>query len=173
LNLQNKRLVLAVDDLDELPDEAKAAIAKLKERVNGDGSISIEVELHDKLVALDRLGKSIGFLVAEANADAAEAAKRIIADSESTNAVERALLLSIRDIAQGQLISILRRGTPSVAGPETDIAERALQALQLMIFNGIKSLAAQLRRRANVEFDETAALFIPWRGVPKNLARRT
>jgi hypothetical protein len=97
LNLQNKRLVLAVDDLDELPDEAKAAIAKLKERVNGDGSISIEVELHDKLVALDRLGKSIGFLVAEANADAAEAAKRIIADSESTNAVERALLLSIRD----------------------------------------------------------------------------
>jgi phage terminase small subunit len=59
LKLQNKRLVLAVDDLDELPDEAKAAIAKLKERVNDDGSISIEVELHDKLGALTRLGQSI------------------------------------------------------------------------------------------------------------------
>ncbi len=97
------------------------------------------------------------FLVAEANADAAEAAKRIVVDSESTNPVERALLLSIKDIAQGQLISILRRETPSVAGPETDVAERALQALQLMIFNGIKRLATQLRRRTDVELDETSS----------------
>jgi hypothetical protein len=43
-----------------LPDEAASAIAKLKERHNEDGSISIKVELHDKVGALDRLGKSIG-----------------------------------------------------------------------------------------------------------------
>jgi phage terminase small subunit len=60
LKLDNGRLVLAVKNLDELPDEAKAAISRLKERVNDDGSISIDVELHDKLGALDRLGKSIG-----------------------------------------------------------------------------------------------------------------
>jgi phage terminase small subunit len=59
LRIQDGRLTLAVASLDELPDEAVAAIAKLKERVNDDGSISIEVELHDKLGALDRLGKSI------------------------------------------------------------------------------------------------------------------
>jgi phage terminase small subunit len=60
VRLDKGRLVLKVKDLDELPDEAKAAIAKLKERENDDGSISIEVELHDKLSALDKLGKSIG-----------------------------------------------------------------------------------------------------------------
>jgi phage terminase small subunit len=60
LKLENGRLVLAVADLNDLSDEAKAAIAKLRERVNHDGSISIEVELHDKISALDRLGKSIG-----------------------------------------------------------------------------------------------------------------
>lgn len=60
LKVENGRLILAVSDLNELPDEQKAAIAKLRERVNDDGSISIEVELHDKLVALDKLGKSIG-----------------------------------------------------------------------------------------------------------------
>jgi hypothetical protein len=60
LKIQGGRLVMAVASLDELPEEAVAAIAKLKERVNDDGSISIEIELHDKLGALDRLGKSIG-----------------------------------------------------------------------------------------------------------------
>jgi phage terminase small subunit len=56
----NGRLVLAVSDLNELPDEAKAAIAKIKERVNDDGTISIEVELWDKLSAIDRIGRAIG-----------------------------------------------------------------------------------------------------------------
>jgi phage terminase small subunit len=59
LKIQDGRLVLAIKDLNALPDEAVAAIAKLKERVNDDGSISIEVELHDKITALTRLGQSI------------------------------------------------------------------------------------------------------------------
>jgi phage terminase small subunit len=53
------RLVLKVKNLDELPDEAKAAIVKLKERHNEDGTITIEVELADKLVALTRLGQAV------------------------------------------------------------------------------------------------------------------
>jgi phage terminase small subunit len=61
LKLEKGRLVLAVADLNELPDEAKAAIARLRERVDPDtGLVSIDVELHDKLGALDKLGKTLG-----------------------------------------------------------------------------------------------------------------
>lgn len=63
LKLENGRLVLTVADLNSLSDESKAAIAKLRERVNDDGSISIEVELHDKIAALDRLGKATRLFV--------------------------------------------------------------------------------------------------------------
>jgi phage terminase small subunit len=61
LKLENGRLVLAVKSLDELPDEAVAAIARLRERVDPDtGLVSIDVELYDKLGALDKLGKTLG-----------------------------------------------------------------------------------------------------------------
>jgi phage terminase small subunit len=61
LKLENGRLVLAVASLDDLPDKAKAAIAKIKERVDpGTGLITIEVELWDKISALDKLGKTLG-----------------------------------------------------------------------------------------------------------------
>jgi phage terminase small subunit len=61
LKLENGRLVLTVSDLNLLPEEAIAAIARLKERIDPDtGAVTIDVELHDKLGALDRLGKSIG-----------------------------------------------------------------------------------------------------------------
>jgi phage terminase small subunit len=63
LRIENGRLVLAVADLNDLSDEAKSAIAKLRERINEDGSISIEVELHDKIPALNLLGKSVGVFV--------------------------------------------------------------------------------------------------------------
>jgi hypothetical protein len=59
LKLENGRLALAVDDLKDLPDEAAAAISKLRERVWDDGTITIEVELHDKVAALTLLGKSV------------------------------------------------------------------------------------------------------------------
>src|SRR5882724_9411037 len=90
------------------------------------------------------------FLVAEANADAAEAAKRIVADPQTSNAVERALLSAIRNLAQGRLIEIVRQETPEVAGVEAKTGEQALQALQLMLLRGVKSLALQLRRRVDV-----------------------
>jgi phage terminase small subunit len=63
LKIENGRLVLAVADLNDLPDEAVAAIAKLRERVNDDGTISIEVELHDKVPALKLLGNATGVFV--------------------------------------------------------------------------------------------------------------
>jgi phage terminase small subunit len=57
LKIEKGRLVLTVTNLNDLSDEASAAIAKLKERVNEDGTISIEVELHSKIEALDKLAK--------------------------------------------------------------------------------------------------------------------
>jgi hypothetical protein len=56
----NGRLAIKVKNLDDLPDEIKSAIVKLKERHNEDGTVTIEVEMADKIAALDRLGKSIG-----------------------------------------------------------------------------------------------------------------
>jgi phage terminase small subunit len=61
LKLENGRLALAVDDLKDLPDEAAAAISKLRERVWDDGTITIEVELHDKVAALNMLAKATPF----------------------------------------------------------------------------------------------------------------
>ena len=90
------------------------------------------------------------FLVAEANADAAEAAKRIVADPETSSTVERALLSAIRNLAQGRLLEIVRQEIPKIAGVEFDTGERALQALQQMLLRGVKSFALQLRRRVDV-----------------------
>jgi phage terminase small subunit len=69
LKLENGRLVLTVSDLNELPDEAKAAIAKLRERANDDGTVTIEVELHDKIAALDKLGKALGIFKERSEVD--------------------------------------------------------------------------------------------------------
>jgi superfamily II DNA/RNA helicase len=88
--------------------------------------------------------------VAEANADAAEAAKRIIPDPDQSSTVERALLSSIKNLAQGRLITIVRDEVPDIDGPEADVEERALQALQLILLRGVSRLARQLRRRLDV-----------------------
>ncbi|WP_247316437.1 DEAD/DEAH box helicase [Bradyrhizobium sp. 48] len=71
-------------------------------------------------------------------------------DSENRNPIERALLASIKNLAQGRLIPILRESVPDVAPIDTDVQDRALQALQQMLLRGVKSLAAQLRRRTDV-----------------------
>jgi hypothetical protein len=102
------------------------------------------------------------FLVAEANADAAEAAKRIVVNADISNAVERALLEAIKNLAQGRLLEIIRQATPRVAGITVESGERAVQALQLMLLDGVKKLASQLRRRTDAApssgGSETAAM---------------
>jgi phage terminase small subunit len=57
---ESGRLVLTVKNLDDLPDQAKAAISKLKQRVLEDGTLITEVELHPKMEALDRLARVLG-----------------------------------------------------------------------------------------------------------------
>jgi superfamily II DNA/RNA helicase len=90
------------------------------------------------------------FLVAEANADAAECAKRIIPDSENCNPVELVLLLSLKNLAQGRINPIIRASIPEVVGPEADPVERALQALQQMLLRGVRRLAQLLRSPTDV-----------------------
>jgi superfamily II DNA/RNA helicase len=91
------------------------------------------------------------FLVAEASADAAEAAKRIRPDEEAS-LLERALLESLRNLAQGRLIEIIRRRIPEVE--VADVAEGALQALYSLLLTGVINLAKQLRSRIDLAVEE-------------------
>jgi hypothetical protein len=58
-----------VSDPSDLPDEAAAAISKLRERVWDDGTITIEVEPHDKVAALTMLGKATALFKERAEVD--------------------------------------------------------------------------------------------------------
>ncbi|HEY2664210.1 MAG TPA: DEAD/DEAH box helicase, partial [Candidatus Binataceae bacterium] len=89
------------------------------------------------------------FLIAEAHADAAEAAKRILPDLDQTGAVERALLIAIRNLAQGRLFDIVRPDLPELDTKPGDVAASALQALQYMLLKGVRRLASQLRARVD------------------------
>jgi hypothetical protein len=89
------------------------------------------------------------FLIAEAHADAAEAAKRIRPDPDRTGEVERALLSAIRNLAQGQLFNIVRADLPNLDPALEDPAASALYALQHMLLKGVRRLAIQLRSRAD------------------------
>jgi len=87
------------------------------------------------------------FLIAEAHADAAETAKRIRPNPDRTGNVERALLIAIRNLAQGRLVEIVRPSLPELDPALQDTAAIALQALQHMLLKGVRRLASQLRSR--------------------------
>ena len=89
------------------------------------------------------------FLLAEAHADAAEAAKRIVPASQA-GPIERALLLAIRNLAQGRLGKIIGADEPEIDADGDDLGSRALDALRLVLLRGITNLARQLRLRVDV-----------------------
>lgn len=89
------------------------------------------------------------FLLAEAHADAAEAAKNIAPTADS-GPVERALLLSIRNLARGRLGDIINADEPELDLIGDDLGGRALDALRLLLLRGVNSLAQQLRLRLDV-----------------------
>ena len=159
-------LTETLNELRRLAAAHESDVALLPERQNRAAAAFVAASAHQTCM-LARSGRNGGsridattvapevcatllFLVAEANADAAECAKRIIPDSESCNPVELALLLSLKNLAQGRLIAILRAESPDVAGSGADPVERALQALQLMLLRGIRRLAQQLRSPTDV-----------------------
>ena len=87
------------------------------------------------------------FLIAEAHADAAETAKRILPDPDRTGDVERALLIAIRNLAQGRLVEIVRPSLPELDLALRDTVAIALHALQHMLLKGVRRLASQLRSK--------------------------
>ena len=89
------------------------------------------------------------FLLAEAHADAAEAAKRIV-PAANAGPIERALLLAIRNLAQGRLGEIVGADEPEIDVDGNDLGFRALDALRLLLLRGVTNLARQLRLRVDV-----------------------
>jgi hypothetical protein len=88
------------------------------------------------------------FLLAEVHADAGEAAKRIAPPPE-VGAIERELIVAIRNLAQGRLGEIANAEQPVIDVAEDDIGLRALDALRLLLLRGVKNLALQLRLRVD------------------------
>jgi hypothetical protein len=83
------------------------------------------------------------FMIAEAYPDAAEAAKRITADADDANPMERALLTALKRLAEGRLDLILELSPPEPT-PGAAPAERALEALLGLLFKGVDTLAREL-----------------------------
>lgn len=94
------------------------------------------------------------FLLAEAHADAAEAAKGIAPHPEATE-TERALVVAIRNLAQGRLTEVVRH-RPPVLNPEVEPLQLALDALRSMLLRGVISLGRRLRSRRDNP-DETVS----------------
>ena len=90
------------------------------------------------------------FLLAEAHADAAEAAKRIVPAADA-RPIERALLLAIRGLAQGRLGEVVDAEEPEIDLDDNDLGFRALDALRLLLLRGVTNLARQLRLRIDLE----------------------
>ncbi|MEQ8741616.1 DEAD/DEAH box helicase [Parasphingorhabdus sp.] len=89
------------------------------------------------------------FLLAEAHADAAEAAKRIVPEA-AAGPIERALLLAVRNLAQGRLGEIIAADEPEIGVDGDDLGFRALDALRQLLLRGVTNLARQLRLRVDL-----------------------
>lgn len=92
------------------------------------------------------------FLLAEAHADAAEAAKRIVPAQEA-GPIECALLLAIRNLAQGRLAAVVRADEPVIEVEGDDFGHRAIDALRLLLLRGVTNLARQLTLRTDLAPD--------------------
>lgn len=94
------------------------------------------------------------FLIAEAYPDAAEAAKRIVADSEEAGPTERALLVALKKLAEGRLGEVISDPLPErgAVAPE----DRALEALLDLLLRGVRALGRQLRNTASDDDDGAA-----------------
>jgi len=91
------------------------------------------------------------FLVAEAHADAAESAKHISVVREGISEVEKSLLLAIQFLALGRPKQIEDMPLPVVG--DYELADKAVDALLLELFKGVKSIASLLLRPVAIGLD--------------------
>lgn len=164
-------LLKSLKDMRRLAATNEALVALLPERVDRSAAAFVAAAAHQAFA----LGASFGqentpasfatdasispdvsatllFLVAEAQADASECAKRIL-PRENASPIERALLISIKHLARGRLWTLSQLELPEIDF-EAEIADRALQALQLELLKGVRNLAAQLLRRVDLAPEE-------------------
>lgn len=155
-------LAATVADLRRTAAAQEAYAALLPERENRAGAAFVAAAAHQTVsLALRQLGDvsrvdavavssdicaTLLFLIAEAHADAAEAAKRIVPNPEAGE-TERALVLAIKNLAQGRLIAVARQSVPTLDTPGADPLVQALDALRSMLLRGVIGLAQRLRRR--------------------------
>lgn len=168
---EREELVATLGELRRVAAAHEAYVTLLPERENRAAAAFVAASAHQACMLggpAERTGSRVDtaalspeicstllFLVAEAHADAAEAAKRIIPDANGANPVEAALLQAIRNLAQGNLIAVVRPEMPLLSEP--DASARALQALQLLLLRGVRRLAAQLRSRVDLLPEEGGA----------------
>jgi hypothetical protein len=94
------------------------------------------------------------FLIAEAYPDAAEAAKRINPNAAEAGPIERSLLTALKMLAEGRLSDIFAEPLPEMTTAPS--ADRAVEALLVILLRGVRVLAQQLSDPAAVE-DPVAA----------------
>lgn len=152
-----------ISELRRIAAAQEAYAALLPERDNRAAAAFVAAAAHQTVsLALRHAGETSGisaavvspdicatllFLIAEAHADAAESAKRIIAPEDATN-TERALILALKNLAQGQLIAVVRQGVPEL-DPAADPPTLATDALRRMLLEGVIALGRRLRSRHN------------------------
>jgi superfamily II DNA/RNA helicase len=162
--VDDARVTATVAQLRRLAAAQEAYAALLPHRENRAAAAFVAASAHQAVsLALRRSGATshvdtsavssdicatLLFLLAEAHADAAEAAKRI-APAPETSLVEQALIFAIRNLALGRLGAIANADEPEVGATGDDLGLRALDALRLLLLRGVTNLARQLRSRVD------------------------
>lgn len=93
------------------------------------------------------------FLIAEAHADAAECAKRIVIPADPQRAIEAALLTALKHLCFGRLNAARGVGLPELR-PGLEPSEAAVSALYLELLKGVRNLAQRLISRADLALGE-------------------
>ncbi|PWE50766.1 helicase [Thioclava sp. NG1] len=132
-----------------LPDrENRASAAFVAATAHQAISLALYGEAPDSKVGIAAVSADVCatllFLLAEAHADAAEAAKRIAPSAEATP-IEQALLFAIRNLAQGRLGDIVDPEEPAIDVEGDNLEDSAVDALRLLLLRGVTSLARRLR----------------------------
>jgi hypothetical protein len=156
-----EELTATISELKRVAGSHEALVSALPDRENRAAAAFVAGTAHyvcllaERLVAAHQTSEvghqaissdvaaTVLFLVAEATADASEMAKSI--DVVAEDIVEQAVLIAIRNLANGQLHAILQMSVPQADQMRLGgLISRAVRALYFLIFNGIRSLAASM-----------------------------
>lgn len=162
---EDEALVATIAELRRIAATHEAYAALLPDRENRASAAFVAASAHQALalalrdrdatsqvdvaVVSSDICATLLFLLAEAHADAAEAAKRIV-PAANAGPIERALLRAIQNLAQGQLGEIIGADEPEIDIENEDFGLRALDALRLLLLRGVTNLARQLRLRVDL-----------------------